>query len=232
MRQDGGINQIMDITYTMIGADGQQYGPVIGEQIKGWIREGRVTAGTQVLRSDVNSWLPAAQYSELGLTQVQPPAAGAPMPFAAGNPAAMVERANLERRVRSGANWFFFIGVISMINSIVLMTGNYVRFVMGLGVTDIITAFSAGLGGAGMAVGLLLDILVLGVFVFFGIFARKKHNWSFIAGMICYAADGFLFLLAGTQTMSILFHGLALVFIFLGLQANMKLKAMQRGAVA
>jgi len=212
----------MDITYTMIGADGQQYGPVSGEKMQGWIREGRVTAATQVLRSDVKSWLAAAQYTELGLTPAPQVPAGAPAASAAANPAAMVERFNLERRIRSGAGWFFFIGAFSLVNSIVVM----------LGITDIITAFSSTLGSAGMAVGLGLDLLVLGLFAMFGIFARKKHSWSFIAGMVCYALDGGLLLLLGAQTMNLVFHGLGLFFMFTGLQANMKLKAIDRGAAA
>ena len=222
----------MDITYTMIGADGQQYGPVSGEKMQGWIREGRVTAATQVLRSDVKSWLAAAQYTELGLTPAPQVPAGAPAASAAANPAAMVERFNLERRIRSGAGWFFFIGAFSLVNSIVVMSGNNWRFVIGLGITDIITAFSSTLGSAGMAVGLGLDLLVLGLFAMFGIFARKKHSWSFIAGMVCYALDGGLLLLLGAQTMNLVFHGLGLFFMFTGLQANMKLKAIDRGAAA
>lgn len=223
----------MDITYKMIGSDGLQYGPVTIEQLKGWITEGRVTAATQVLRSDVNSWLPAAQYVELGLNQ-PPLGAAPPMPFSAANPAATMERANLERRIRSGAGWFFFIGIFSVVNAIVVMSGQNWRFVIGLEITDIIAAFSSSgtLGGAGMAVGIGLDVLVLAVFMVFGIFARKKHTWSFIAGMLCYAGDTLLLLLLGAQMMNLVFHGIALVFMFLGLLANMKLKALQRGAAA
>jgi hypothetical protein len=220
----------------MIGADGQQYGPVSLDQIKGWIREGRVTAVTQILRSDVNSWLAASQYTELGLAQA--PSApvplnapgNAPAMFASADTASVMARANLERRIRSGAGWFFFIGAFSLVNAIVIMSGQTWRFVIGLGITDIIAAFSSGLQSGGMAVGLTLDVLVLGVFVVFGVFARKKHSWSFIAGMLCYAADGLLLLAVGAQTMSLVFHGIGLFFMFTGLQANLKWKAMQRGA--
>ncbi len=66
----------METTYTIIGADGQQYGPISLEQLKGWVAERRVNPETKILRSDINSWLPAAQYTELGMAQqVQPVAA-------------------------------------------------------------------------------------------------------------------------------------------------------------
>jgi hypothetical protein len=222
----------MDVTYKMIGADGGQYGPVTLEQLAGWIREGRVTATTQILRSDVNSWLPAAQYTELGLSQPQPPAAGAPPQISAGNAQEVLAVANLERRVKSGAGWFFFIGAFSLVNALVLMSGNAWRFLIGLGITDVIAVFSASLGSGGMIIGVLLNLAVLGMFALFGIFARKGHSWSFIAGMVCYALDGGLCALLRMQAGTIIFHGIALVFMFLGLQANLKLKARRRGAVA
>jgi hypothetical protein len=221
----------MENTYTMIGADGQQYGPVTQAQLMGWIREGRVTAATQILRSDVNSWLPAAQYTELGLAQPPVMPAGAPPAISAAAPLNNVATANLVRRAKSGAGWFFFIGVLSAVNSVILMMGSNTRFVVGLGVTDIIASFSHEMGSAGMVIGLLLDALVLAVFMAFGYFAKKGHSWSFIVGMVCYAADGCILLLLAPEMMSVLFHGLALVFIFLGLMANVKLKAMQRGGV-
>lgn len=57
----------METTYTILGADGLQYGPINLSQLKIWISEGRITPTTQVLRSDINTWNPAAQYTELGL---------------------------------------------------------------------------------------------------------------------------------------------------------------------
>jgi len=180
----------------------------------------------------LNSWLPAAQYTELGLSPAQPAVAGAPPGFAASNPTAIMAVANLERRVKSGAGWFFFVGAFSLINSLVLMSGNAWQFLIGLAVTQLITIFSSNLGNGGMMVGLLLNLAVLAVFVVFGIFARKGHSWSFIAGMVCYAADGALFVVLGAQMGNVVFHGIALVFMFLGLQANLKLKAMRKGAIA
>jgi hypothetical protein len=221
----------MEITYMMVGADGQQYGPVTQQQLMGWIREGRVTAATLILRSDVNSWLPAAQYTELGLSQPMPMSSGAPPAISAAAPLNNVATANLVRRAKSGAGWFYFIGVFSAINSIVLLMGHPVRFVVGLGITDEIMAFGSGFGSGGLAVCLALDALVLAIFVTFGFFAKKGHSWSFIVGMVCYFLDAGLRLLE-QDVIGVLFHGLGLVFMFLGLMANTKLKAMQRGAAA
>lgn len=55
----------METTYKIIGGDGREYGPVSLDELKGWIHDGRVGRETQIWRSDLNTWLPAAQYQEL-----------------------------------------------------------------------------------------------------------------------------------------------------------------------
>ena len=55
----------MDIQYKIIGGDGREYGPVSLEELKAWVRDGRVSGSTQVSRSDVGSWTAAASYVEL-----------------------------------------------------------------------------------------------------------------------------------------------------------------------
>ena len=55
----------MESTYQIIGSDGAQYGPIPLEQLKAWIRDGRVTRDSKVQRSDQQVWLTAAQFAEL-----------------------------------------------------------------------------------------------------------------------------------------------------------------------
>lgn len=54
----------METNYKIIGGDGREYGPVTLEEIKAWIRDGRIGHQTQVWRSDLGSWLAASQYQE------------------------------------------------------------------------------------------------------------------------------------------------------------------------
>lgn len=54
----------MDVQYKIIGGDGREYGPASLEEMKSWIREGRVAGTTMVWRSDSQSWLPATQFLE------------------------------------------------------------------------------------------------------------------------------------------------------------------------
>jgi uncharacterized RDD family membrane protein YckC len=56
----------MQAEYKIIGGDGVEYGPATLEELRSWIRDGRVAGMTQVWRSDVAAWSPAAGYAELG----------------------------------------------------------------------------------------------------------------------------------------------------------------------
>src|SRR5580658_4315770 len=56
----------MQTDYKIIGGDGAEYGPATLEELLGWIRDGRVAGMTQVWRSDLAGWSPAARYAELG----------------------------------------------------------------------------------------------------------------------------------------------------------------------
>ena len=60
----------MEPTYTILGTDGNQYGPVTIDQFRAWAREGRVGGETQVWRSDQPAWTAAAALPELGLAAV------------------------------------------------------------------------------------------------------------------------------------------------------------------
>ena len=55
----------MDAQYKIIGGDGADYGPAPLEELKNWIRDGRVAAMTKVWRSDLSIWSPADRYTEL-----------------------------------------------------------------------------------------------------------------------------------------------------------------------
>jgi len=44
--------------YQIIGADGRQYGPVSGEQLRQWMAEGRANAQTQIFAPGASEWKP------------------------------------------------------------------------------------------------------------------------------------------------------------------------------
>lgn len=72
--------------YRIIGADGREYGPVTGEQLRQWIAEGRVNAQTRVWVEGAANWRLLVECVEFAPLLAAAPAPGpisAPVPSAA-----------------------------------------------------------------------------------------------------------------------------------------------------
>lgn len=75
--------------YKIIGADGQQYGPVNLEQIRRWLAENRVRSDTLVQAEGATDWKPLSFYPELAPELKTPPPTITPLaPPPASNPRA------------------------------------------------------------------------------------------------------------------------------------------------
>jgi hypothetical protein len=204
----------METTYKVRGADGKEYGPATLQQLSAWLREGRINLQTEIMRSDVDYWAAAGQYSELKsaapVPPATPPAFGA---MASAQPTAARNDAALVMQLKSGASWFYWIAGLSLINSVVAFTGGSWRFFFGLGITQV---FDEVLAAGGVA--LALNLVILAVFVLFGVFAHKGQLWAFIVGMVLFAMDTVIFLLA-QDWIGVGLHALVLFFLFRGAKA-------------
>ena len=136
----------------------------------------------------------------------------------------------LEQRSKSGARWFFWIAALSLGTSLLALSGSGVAFFLSLGITQFIDGLakglSANLGDSVRIIGLILNILVAGVFVIIGWLALKRHLWSFVVGMVLFALDALL-LLAFQIWISFVFHALVIYWIFRGYQAGRRLSALE-----
>jgi hypothetical protein len=204
------------LTYTIRGSDGKEYGPVPLEQISAWTRAGRVQAHSQMRRSDMDYWARAGDFTELkdAFPIVEPEAA----PSGRSTTASSASDPASAARLKSGASWFYWIAGLSLINSFTALTGQSWRFFFGLGIVDIINGLSAEFGSSGKMIALLLDLAAAGAFILFGVFANKRHLWAFIVGMVLFAFDGLLFLIA-QDWLGVGFHAFALYCLFRGAQA-------------
>jgi len=136
----------------------------------------------------------------------------------------------LAARFRNGANWFFWIAGLSMVNSIMFLSGGELNFVVGLGLTQVIDGIAGAIAkeakDAEMVVRVVafgLDVVIAGFVVGFGVLARKGFDWAFLVGMVLYAFDGLIFLLV-QDWLSIGFHVFALFCIWAGLKALRELR--------
>src|SRR6185436_9238705 len=133
-------------------------------------------------------------------------------------------RAELVRRMKKGANNFYWIAGLSIINSFILEFGGNSYFVVGLGSTLFVDSIFVEVAksfpdGALIAklVGLAISIFIAGIFALFGFFANRGKKWAFMVGMVLYGLDSLL-MLVFQEWMGLLFHAFFLYALFGGLQ--------------
>src|SRR5579859_5688387 len=117
-----------------------------------------------------------------------------------------------------GASWFFWIAALSVVNSIISMTGGSWHFIIGMGITRVVDGIGSVIGSSGTVVAFVLNLFIAGIVVLFGVFARKGQKWAFLVGMVLYALDGVLLLFAA-DFFSAAFHAYALFSIFRGFKS-------------
>ena len=66
--------------YKFIGADGQTYGPVAAEQLRTWLSENRLNAGTLVQAEGAPDWKPLSSFPEFAADLGRVPPVGFSVP--------------------------------------------------------------------------------------------------------------------------------------------------------
>ena len=135
----------------------------------------------------------------------------------------------LTAQTKRGANWFYWIAGLSLINSLIFLFGGNLSFVAGLGITQLIDAIVDQITKNGdlsviKIIAFALDLIIAMIFVLCGLWANKFKVWAFIIGMVFYLLDG-IFLLVIGAFLPAAFHAFALFMIFRGLSAARQLNA-------
>ncbi len=142
-----------------------------------------------------------------------------------------IKHAELAQSYKNGSNWFYWIAGLTIITSLIAVGGGGIRFLLSLGVTQIIDGIAAGLsvemGAGAKAVALVLDLIVTGIFVLFGYLANQKQIWAYVIGMVVIAFDGLLSLLV-SDMISVLAHAVVLFFLIRGFMAGRDLLALEK----
>jgi hypothetical protein len=146
---------------------------------------------------------------------------GAPEPTVVRSTPPDTGREALEAQRRSGGQWFFWIAALSLVNAIVAFTGQEWRFIIGLGITELVNEIAQQSGGAGVKAG-LVGLLVIGIFVVLGHRAVHGACWAFVIGLILYGLDGAIFLLV-QDWVGVGFHAFAIAMILRGYLAARQL---------
>ena len=131
------------------------------------------------------------------------------------------ERRVLEAQRRRGANWFYWIAGLSFVNAVLALSGQGWRFLLGLGITQLVQELAHRSGGTGLKAG-IVGIAMIVVFGVLGERAVAGYRWAFVLGMALYALDGCVFLVVRDWP-ALAFHVFALVMIGRGYVAARRL---------
>jgi hypothetical protein len=154
--------------------------------------------------------------------------------------AAEAERRNLEQAIgplfdrgRRGANWFFWIAALSLVNSVIIHGGGQTFFAIGLGTTLVIDGIATAVANQApnaadiakvIAIG--LDVAVALFVAWFGLMARKRYTAIFAIGIALYLLDGLIFVLA-MDLMGIGVHVFGIICMWQGFRAFRELNSLQ-----
>ncbi len=134
----------------------------------------------------------------------------------------------LRQKLSSGANWFYWIAGLSVVNSLANYFEANWNFAVGLGITQVFDGlgyYSRSEGSAPMISTALLvvSIVIAGLFFLLGVFANRGVLTAFVFGIVIYFLDALLMLYA-TDILGIIIHVIALIFIIRGFLAARQLK--------
>src|ERR1043165_9070030 len=128
----------------------------------------------------------------------------------------VVAKASFLTRISTGPACFYWISALTILNSIVVISGRSLRFAIGLGITAGIDVKAKELGAAGAVLDLLISGTIAGIFAVLGNLAGKRIRWAFLAGIVLYGIDG-LICLAANDILGALLHAYTIFAISRGM---------------
>jgi hypothetical protein len=86
--------------------------------------------------------------------------------------------------MRRGAGWFLTIAVLSGINSVLQIVDAKIRFIFGLGITQVMDAVGKGAGQNGMFITVAVDGIFLLMLILCWKWAKAGSQGAFLTGMM------------------------------------------------
>jgi hypothetical protein len=136
------------------------------------------------------------------------------------------QQMRLQHNVKAAAGWFLWVAGLSVVNSVLRLSGVRFQFIFGLGIAQLVDALARRIGGASFLLDIIINGFLVGVFVTFFYFGRRGKKWAFLSGMILYAVDGLLMLLF-KAFLGFAFHLFALGAMYAGLAAISRLEEVK-----
>ncbi len=215
----------MQATYKIIGADGVEYGPVGLSDFKNWVTEGRVDSMTHVMRSDAEAWTTAANLPELGMRDNV--AGGSVSVSTSANALDPEDTAELEQKIKRHGSWFYWIGALTLLNSLAAFFHSEWGFYLGISALQALDYAVAATPMAVRALVLSIDLSVAIGFGALGFATSRNVAWPFAVGAAIYGLDTLLNVLAvffGGSLVGLILHGWALFCLVAGFRAAQQLR--------
>jgi hypothetical protein len=120
--------------------------------------------------------------------------------------------------VLHGADWFFWLAILSLINTLLVFYYNLPNTPIALGITqwlDGTNAFGASMSTQSLG----LNILIAGVLAMFGLMARRGSDLAFVVGIFLYVIDAMM-IIGQREFWGFGVHLIGLFFLVKGLLAS------------
>ena len=121
--------------------------------------------------------------------------------------------------VLHAADWFFWLAILSVINSLIVFYYQTPNTPIALGITQWLDGTSGSFNDTMSASELLTNILIAGVLAAFGLMSRRGSDVAFVVGMFLYVLDSFL-MIGLRDFFGFGVHLIALFFLGKGLLAS------------
>lgn len=123
-------------------------------------------------------------------------------------------------RMNNAAGWFFWIAGFSVVNTVVAMFNGDWRFIIAPAGTMFLDVFAMDTKNmTARAVIFGISLLIAGVYLLFGVLARKGNKGAFITGLVIYALDTLLLFLDKALLIHLVFHAWAIFALVGGIKA-------------
>lgn len=124
--------------------------------------------------------------------------------------------------MRRGADWFFWIAALGILNSLIVTFGGLPDMLFGLGSTRLVDEMlRANSLAAVNPIGLFFNAAIAVLFAAFGYYARKGNDRIFVLGMFLYVVDAMISI-GFRDFWGFGFHLVALFYLGRGLLASRK----------
>ena len=94
--------------------------------------------------------------------------------------------------VLHGADWFIWLAILSVINSLIVYFYNTPNTPIALGITQWVDGTTSGFNASMTTGGLAINIMIAAALAIFGLLARRGNDIAFVVGIFLYVIDAFL----------------------------------------